>query len=192
MISSGRIRWRSAKYKSNDRSLLCKQAFHWRLLKHIILPAHPTQKEALEDRMMKKKVNYYNGELNEHEFRTISSDPVPKLIALFGGLNRLSQREKRYLGITEPQSSPIRPSTKVIEINETRSVLPKYSKLQFVPGFGVYEGRKKVFKGKKRERGWEEKVQEVGKRMEAMELRVSNYRKEWRLNKEKSKPSLPF
>ncbi|EGG03533.1 uncharacterized protein MELLADRAFT_109223 [Melampsora larici-populina 98AG31] len=198
VIGSGKIRWRSPIYKSTERRWLCKQGFHWRLLNYILKPNHQKDKQdqVVERRMMNEKVNYYNGEIDFKEFHSITSDPVPKLIELFGGLNRLSQGEKRYLGIVPNESNPFRPiktsSKTEIETEKTRSVLPKYSKVSLVPNFGVYEGRKKVFKGKKRERGWEEKFEEVGKRMGGMELRVSNYRKEWRLNKEKSRPSLPF
>ncbi|KAH9811110.1 hypothetical protein DFH28DRAFT_476120 [Melampsora americana] len=200
MIEPGRIRWRSPIYKSNHRTLLCKQAFHWRLLKHIIKP-NQTQtqtqtQDPMKDRMMNQMVNYYKGEINQTEFDSIRSDPIPKLIELFGGLNRLSLREKRYLGLIESDTLPIKPRSQGMMMigaeEKKRSILPKYSKPQFLPNFGVYGTRRKVFKGKKRERERDEKVEEVRKRMDGMELKIAQYRKEWRLNKEKSKPSLPF
>lgn len=167
-IRPGQIRWRAPILKASARTTLCKQAFHWRLLKHIIKPSTSSVAHT----------GFYNGSLSAEEFEEIREDPVPRLINLLGGETRLTARDRRYLGLeTASKSEVVRQVRRVDPAPLAFDSLPRYSKPTIVPGFGPYEGRRKAFKGKIRERERESKVAEVRTKMESMEVRIANYRK---------------
>ncbi|POW04715.1 hypothetical protein PSTT_10213 [Puccinia striiformis] len=150
-------------------------------------------------RAILSKPNFYDGSLTIPEFRQIKEDPVPKLIELFGGENRLSIKDKRLLGLYQPPKNITKPVTHhqvehEEEEEETMDKQPRYSRASIVPNsFGPYIGRRKPFKGKIRQRNREDKVAQVSAKMNKMDDRVQSYRKVgMEIVKEKSKPSLPF
>ncbi|KAH9451478.1 hypothetical protein Pst134EA_025432 [Puccinia striiformis f. sp. tritici] len=202
IINPDKIRWRAPVIKAQARAILCKQAFHWRILQHIY-QLNDQNQQSLSNKstknLLKQKPNFYDGSLTIPEFRQIKEDPVPKLIELFGGENRLSIKDKRLLGLYQPPKNITKPVThhqvndQEEEEEETMDKQPRYSRASIVPNsFGPYIGRRKPFKGKIRQRNREDKVAQVSAKMNKMDDRVHSYRKEWRIVKEKSKPSLPF
>ncbi|POW13253.1 hypothetical protein PSHT_07819 [Puccinia striiformis] len=201
IINPDKIRWRAPVIKAQARAILCKQAFHWRILQHIY-QLNDQNQQSLSNKstknLLKQKPNFYDGSLTIPEFRQIKEDPVPKLIELFGGENRLSIKDKRLLGLYQPPKNITKPVThhqveREEEEEETMDKQPRYSRASIVPNsFGPYIGRRKPFKGKIRQRNREDKVAQVSAKMNKMDDRVHSYRKEWRIVKEKSKPSLPF
>ncbi|KAG0146596.1 hypothetical protein CROQUDRAFT_657245 [Cronartium quercuum f. sp. fusiforme G11] len=186
-VRPGQIRWRAPELKASARTSLCKQAFHWRLLKYIL----KVDEQNFTTTKNSSPPNFYKGNLSLDEYEAIKEDPVPRLINLLGGEERLKIRDKRYLGL---ETRPTIVARSVINPPKPTLLptLPRYSKPTILPRFGPYEGRRKAFKGKIRERERDNKVADVRAKMEAMETRVANYRKEWKLNREKAKPALPF
>ncbi|PLW57316.1 hypothetical protein PCANC_02416 [Puccinia coronata f. sp. avenae] len=216
LIHPDKVRWRAPLFKAQARALLCKQAFHWRILRHIfnLTPDAFQKKHTLPrsaQNLLKQQPNFYDGSLSIDEYRKILHDPVPKLIALFGGQDRLTIKDKRLLGLFQPPkdvakrtalSSPPHPAAVPPQEQEQQQldnahdpirVPPRYAPPTLVPhAFGPYVGRRKPFKGKIRERNRDAKVAQVTQKMVKMDDRIQAYRNEWKIVKEKSKPALPF
>lgn len=214
-IDPSKVRWRGPIIKAQARAQLCKQAFHWRILKYIFnLPTDssidPRSRDLIPEstsksarNLLKQKPDFYDGSLSLEEFQEIKDDPVPKLVELFGGEERLSVKDRRLLGLLRPAQNfarvvtvkPTNPTSPTTTDSARPSIHlpPRYSVPTLLPhAFGPYIGRRKPFKGKTRQRNREAKVSEITQKMVKMDDRVEAYRKEWRAVREKSKPSLPF
>ncbi|OAV92295.1 hypothetical protein PTTG_03941 [Puccinia triticina 1-1 BBBD Race 1] len=206
-IDPAKVRWRPPLLKAQARAMICKQAFHWRILRYIFnlsadaLDPQKTPRESLPRstrNLLAQKPNFYDGSLTLHEFAQIPADPVPRLVELLGGPERLSVKDKRLLGLFQAPkdiAKPVSSTTTPAEPHQDQPIRsnPRYSTPTLIPqAFGPYIGRRKPFKGKIRERHREAKVAEVTQKMVKMDDRIQTYRKEWRVVKEKSKPALPF
>ncbi|KNZ54096.1 uncharacterized protein VP01_3044g3 [Puccinia sorghi] len=207
-IDPAKVRWRAPRLKAQARALLCKQAFHWRILRHIfnLVPDSLDNIKQLQGlprstrNLLNQKPNFYDGSLTIDEFRQIQQDPVPKLIELFGGEERLTVKDKRLLGLFQPPKNPVKSSAAILPTStptdldrDPINIPPRYSVPSIIPNaFGPYIGRRKPFKGKIRERNRQSKISEITQKMVKMDDRIQSYRKEWKAVKEKSKPALPF
>ncbi|CAH7667569.1 hypothetical protein BY996DRAFT_6960981 [Phakopsora pachyrhizi] len=239
LVEPGKVRRRAPILKSQARVILSKQAFNWRLMRHIFRIEHQSDgygnrskefQTTVSDRIKsslepvigpKNRRRFYDGTLSLEDYQKIDFDPVPRLIQMFGGWDRLTARDRRNLGLMKPieikdlirtvrEKRTDREEGGAVEreadlIGDESSSLngaaredvlvgiPRYDRARVLPNrFGVYQGRGKPFKGKIRERNRESKTESVSKKMVEMDERVDNFRKEWKSYKEKSKPSIPF
>lgn len=211
-IDPAKVRWRAPIIKAQARAQICKQAFHWRILRYVFnLTADSLGRTGDQQKrennlarstrnLLAQQPNFYDGSLSLEEFKQIPNDPVPKVIALLGGEDRLTVKDKRLLGLFQQPKDFIKPvlnntTTSSPSVSPEQDFLtqPRYSIPTLVPhSFGPYIGRRKPFKGKIRQRNREAKVAEVTQKMVKMDDRIQSYRKEWKIVKEKSKPALPF
>ncbi|KAA1079846.1 hypothetical protein PGT21_025734 [Puccinia graminis f. sp. tritici] len=194
-IDPAKVRWRAPIIKAQARAQICKQAFHWRILRYVfnltadsLGPTGGNQQKKMSrstKNLLGQQPNFYDGSLSLEEFKQIPTDPVPKVIELLGGEDRLTVKDKRLLGLFQQPKDFIKPVLNSVSSSAAAAspqhdplTQPRYSSPTLVPhSFGPYIGRRKPFKGKIRQRNREAKVAEVTQKMVKMDDRIQSYRK---------------